>query len=137
MFKQLARFTLISFCFAIAACGSGGPTEQDARRMASEYYEALKRGDVDAAVRTLGGEQDAETWRYWLSQRMAQKGALQSYELRKVDVNTVYSGMLFVMDVDVVYPNGKSRETLTLGEPVTDGELKILSVHDEGGKPRL
>lgn len=130
MIKQYLTYMLAGVICCLAACSSG-PTEQDAMRLASAYYYALQGGDVDDALRTLGGEQEPEAWRHFLDQRLAQRGRPQSYDLRKVETNTVYSGVFYIMEFDVLYSGGKRRETLTLGEPVMDGELKIVSVRDE------
>jgi len=125
----------IKYVFAalllLAGCSVPAPTTREAVQYAQQYYDAVKAGDLDKAVRFLGGEKPAEAWRADLQDTLRQHGALQEYKLVRADMNTIYSGTLYVVEARVHYAKGIVNEVMTLREPVNGGELQIVSVRGE------
>ena len=124
----------------LSACGTNSPKPEIAKTIAEQFYKARLAGDNAAALSHYASQRPAETWQAHLDHIESSLGALQRYELKRSEVNTVFSGRYYIFDYTTHYSSGAmARETLTIFNKVGEEETAIVA-HDvsaDGFKPLL
>ena len=110
---------ILSVSLAFISCGSS-EKNAGAEESAIRFYDALKAGNVDAAVLEIepGVFDDMEPIKKALQNNLALLGNLQSYEKSSGwNINTsTETGTTVYVKFDVTYSNGSSEDSLTFRE---------------------
>ena len=137
---RLSQVIIIIIATALSACGANSPSQEIANTIAEQFYQARLAGDQAAALSHYTPQRPAETWQAHLDHIESSLGALQRYELKRSEVNTVFSGRYYIFDYTTHYSSGATaRETLTIFNKVGEEETTIVA-HDvsaDGFKPLL
>lgn len=124
---------------ALGACGGegagmGGSSVEAAERVAARFFEVVKAKNFAAVATMFSQPESGDQAIDQLQINQSKLGDLQSYELRKTDVNTVFSGRRFTLRYVTRYPEFTATETLILFESVSEPGIKIevYNVSSEG-----
>jgi len=103
--------------FIISACSTAVPSDGAVQRLGTELFTALKAKDFERALDHYAPEffqsRPREQWKAHLQSVQQKLGDLQSFELRRKQVDVRYTGTFFIYEYSVVYANEKSWETVT------------------------
>ncbi len=123
-FQYIATLACV---LALAGCQIGPPSSGAAERVASEYYQAIKAQDLAGAVMFYQDTnvQPREQWLQQLEDQREKLGDLQSYELVETTVNTVFSGVRYILRYKTRYTQATATETLIMFESVSDSKMVI------------
>ncbi len=101
----------------IAACSGPVPGDSAVERLGVEFFSALKAKDFERALDHYAPEffqsRPREQWQARLQAVQQKLGDMQSFELRRKQVDVRYTGTFFIYEYSVVYANEKSWETVT------------------------
>ena len=126
--RPLAAVLLLAALALLGACTVQHRTEQ-AKAVAEGFYRALHEDDLEAAAARLAGKKPQEAWLDELRARKLQLGRLQRYQLKDVEINTVFSGTYYLLTYQTAYSRGTATETLTVFEPVNQaGHMQAVSL---------
>ncbi|HAE34507.1 MAG: hypothetical protein H6548_02860 [Chitinophagales bacterium] len=119
---------ILAVSIALISCGSS-EKNAGAQESATRFYEALKAGNVDAAVLEIepGVFDDMEPVKKALNNNLALLGNLQSYEKSSGwNINTsTESGTTVYVLFKVEYAHGTSADSLTFHEG-EDGQMRLI-----------
>ena len=114
MVSALAAALLIA---VIGACTGPVPSNAAVEQLGVEFFTALKAKDFERALDSYAPEffegRPREPWKAHLQAIQEKLGDLQSFELKRKQVDMRYSGTFFIYEYSVVYANEKSWETVT------------------------
>ncbi len=116
---------LVMATCTLLACGQT-ENDQKARDLVDAYFLKLKKKDYDFAE-TFYRESDRGKWRLFISDSRKPLGKLLDYEIRDVEVNTVYSGRLFVVKVASFNSTLDAYEYLTVFRQVNSEDYVLQS----------
>ena len=93
--------------------------------------DALKSEDYGQAIKQYPDsffvKQTREGWKQKLKALNEERGAMQSYELKKSQADTRFSGKFFIFEYMVVHKGNKRvNHIITLIAPVTGGGIKLV-----------
>lgn len=107
-----ALLTLMS-----GACSTPVPSDGAVQKLGTELFTALKAKDFERALDYYAPEffqsRPREHWKAHLQTVQQKLGDLQSFELRRKQVDVRYTGTFFIYEYSVAYANAKSWETVT------------------------
>ena len=92
---------------------------------------AIKDQDYDRVIKqypdSFFTRQPSEAWVEKLKRITVERGPMQSFELKKSQADTRFSGKFYILEYMAIY-NGKNRANhlITFLAPVEGGELKII-----------
>ncbi|MBI5450174.1 MAG: hypothetical protein HY940_02340 [Gammaproteobacteria bacterium] len=104
----------------------GTVDDQQTSALINAYYRALQAGDIAQATAFYPDDQHLK-WQALLEQRRTDYGALISYQVKGVEINTVYSGRLYVVRISVHNELKDSFELVTLFKGLDGGDYTIQS----------
>ena len=135
------------------ACDSGNrgvneSTNPVVVEKAAALLDALKAGNYEQAIKQYPDsffvKQTREGWQQKLKILNEERGAMRSYELKKSQADTRFSGKFFILEYMVIHEGNKRvNHIITLIAPVMGGEIKLIGhkmtpwVDDSLGKNRL
>ncbi len=126
--RLLAASLLLAALALLGACTVQHRTEQ-AKAVAEAFYQALHEDDLEAAAARLAGKKPQEAWLEELRARKVQLGRLQRYQLKDIEINTVFSGTFYLLTYQTAYSRGTATEILTVFEPVNEaGHMQAVSL---------
>ena len=112
--RALAAALLVA---VIGACTASVPSDAAVEKLGIEFFTALKSKDFERALDYYAPEffegRPREPWKARLQAIQEKLGDLQSFELKRKQVDMRYSGTFFIYEYSVVYANEKSWETVT------------------------
>lgn len=102
---------------ALTACENSAPSDSAVQQLGTEFYSALKAKDFERALDYYSPDffngRPREEWKAHLQAIQQKLGDLQSFDLRRKQVDVRYTGTFFIYEYSVVYANEKSWETVT------------------------
>ena len=102
---------------ALTACENSAPSDSAVQQLGTEVYSALKAKDFERAREYYSPDffngRPREEWKAHLQTIQQKLGDLQSFDLRRKQVDVRYTGTFFIYEYSVVYANEKSWETVT------------------------
>ena len=114
MARVMAAVLLIS---VIGACSGPVPSDSAVEQLGLEFFSALKAKDYERALDYYSPDffngRPREEWKAHLQAIQQKLGDIQSFELRRKQVDVRYTGTFFIYEYSVVYANEKSWETVT------------------------
>jgi len=118
------------------ACDSGNrgvneSTNPIVVEKAAALLEALKAEDYGLAIKQYPDsffvKQTHEGWERKLKALGEERGNMQSYELKRSQADTRFSGKFFILEYMVIYEGNKRvNHIITLIAPVMGGEIKLI-----------
>lgn len=110
---MLAAFIMVT----ISACTNSVPSDGAVEKLGVEFYSALKAKDFERALDYYSPDffngRPREQWKAHLQAIQQKLGDVQSFDLRRKQVDVRYTGTFFIYEYSVVYANEKSWETVT------------------------
>jgi len=101
----------------ISACTNTAPSDAAVEKLGVEFYSALKAKDFERALDFYAPDffngRPREEWKAHLQTIQQKLGDLQSFELRRQQVDVRYTGTFYIYEYSVAYANEKSWETVT------------------------
>jgi len=101
----------------IGACTNTAPSDAAVEKLGVEFFTALKAKDFERALDYYAPEffqgRPREEWKAHLQAIQQKLGDLQSFDLRRQQVDARYTGTFYIYEYSVVYANEKSWETVT------------------------
>ncbi len=93
--------------------------------------DALKAGDYEQAInqypQSFFVKLTREGWKKKLKTLNEERGSMQSYELKKSQADTRFSGKFFILEYMMVHEGNKRvNHIITLIAPVTGGDIKLV-----------
>ncbi|HFQ92335.1 MAG TPA: hypothetical protein ENK29_05610 [Chromatiales bacterium] len=126
----LLAVLLLSMIFGVAGCGESGPVGPTAEEIGETFYAAVKSGDFATAADLFQDKQPRDQVIRQLEANQQRLGDLQSYKFKDIMVNTVFSGVRYILRYNTQYSSGtKATEGLILFQPVSDNVIRI-EVHN-------
>ena len=128
---HVRNFILIFATTLLLACTPGtAPNTRTAVTLGTQFYDAMKQGNIDQALDYYAEEffamRSREHWRTYLEDINKKVGALQSYKLAKLNADTRYRGKFFILEYRNIHEHGKTWETLTMVHQVKTNELRLI-----------
>ena len=116
--QRIARVMVAALLILMTgACSTPVPSDSTVQRLGTELFTALKAKDFERALDYYAPEffqsRPREQWKAHLQAAQQKLGDLQSFELRRKQVDVRYTGTFFIYEYSVVYANEKSWETVT------------------------
>jgi hypothetical protein len=132
----MARFfAIVLLVIGVTACsgGGGGDVPAEVKAKAEALLQALQQGDLDQAMvqydEGFFQQRSREAWRQTLSDLLAERGPMKSYEYVRGEVSTRYSATFYILQYNSTHQGNKRlRHIITLLWPV-DGEKLLLTGH--------
>jgi hypothetical protein len=98
---------------------------------AAALLDALKAGDYEQAIKLYPDsffvKQTREGWERKLKALNEERGTMKSYELKRSQADTRFSGKFFILEYMVVHEGNKRvNHIITLIAPVTGGGIKLV-----------
>lgn len=125
----------------LAACDK--PLDVEPSAFAASFYQHLKAKDFGAASAMLSigmlGTSSREAWMGFMAQVQAELGQLNDVKVKNIEINTVRTGRMFILDISAHYEKANAAETLTLfqGLHTTGLEVVAYDVKAAGLKARV
>ena len=114
MARVMAAALLISI---LAACSENVPSDSAVEQLGVEFFSALKAKDYERALDYYSPDffngRPREEWKAHLQAIQQKLGDMQSFSLRRKQVDVRYTGTFFIYEYSVAYANEKSWETVT------------------------
>lgn len=116
--QWMARFASVVFLvLIIGACSGPVPSDSAVEQLGLEFFSALKAKDYERALDYYSPDffngRPREEWKAHLQDIQRKLGDLQSFELRRKQVDVRYTGTFFIYEYSVAYAHEKSWETIT------------------------
>lgn len=125
--RLIAYLFLILLMAGLAGCAPGEDGDrQHARKVITQYYDAIKRGDFAAAAALYPQEQQ-QKWQAFLAREWAPLGRMQSYVIKGVEINTVFSGRIYLFKVTTHNENGDTFDMVTIFKKLNQDGYPIQS----------
>ena len=98
---------------------------------ASILLDAIKAGDFEKAIKQYPDsyflKQSPEVWTQKLKTLQEDRGVMQSYELKKSQADTRFSGKFYILEYMAVHEGNKRvNHIITLLAPVEGGDIIIV-----------
>ena len=130
LFGKKIKMGLMSMSLMLGGCSVGSPGVDVAQKTADDFYQAQQQQDMEKALSFYSDSRAKEEWQTHLEHINQSLGAVQSYKLKNVEVNTVLSGRFYMFDYQVNYSSGKgAAETLTLFDSVEPDDVPLIASH--------
>jgi len=101
----------------IGACTNTAPDDSAVEALGVEFYSALKAKDFERALDFYSPDffdgRPREEWKAHLQAIQKKLGDVQSFALKRQQVDVRYTGTFYIYEYSVVYANEKSWETIT------------------------
>ena len=115
---RIGRATLAAlFIMSIGACTNTAPDDSTVEALGVEFYSALKAKDFERALDFYSPDffngRPREEWKAHLQAIQQKLGEVQSFALKRQQVDVRYTGTFYIYEYSVVYANEKSWETVT------------------------
>ncbi len=139
--KLAPAFNVITLLLVLllSACSIGSPDASTVQKVADQFFLAQQQQDFDTAVKFYSDNRSPEAWRSHLENISGSLGNIESYQFKRMEVNTVLSGRLYIFEYEVSYSSGKNaKETLTLFDTVESDDVTGIVSHvisADGFKP--
>lgn len=120
----------IALLSLLAACSMGSPTGDVVAKEVEGFYKARQQQDIDVALGYYSNKRPAEDWQHHLEHVASQLGNVESFEKKRMEVNTVLSGRFYIFDYQVKYSSGAdASETLTFFDTVKEDDKFGIVAH--------
>ncbi len=117
---------LLSMVLVLAGCGESGPVGPSAEEIGEQFYAAVKNGDFAAAADLYVEKQPRDQVIRELQANQQRLGDLESYKFKDSVVNTVFSGVRYILRYNTQYSSGsRATEGLIMFQPVSDNVIRI------------
>ncbi len=141
MKKDVSRISLhvvlaIVLTMLLFACdnnnrGANSSTNPAVEKQAAALLDALKAGDYPLAIKQYPDsyfvKQTREGWERKLRTLSEERGAMKSYELKRSQADTRFSGKFFILEYMVIHEGNKRvNHIITLLAPVMGGEIELI-----------
>jgi len=100
--------------------------EDEARKIAEQYYAMLQSGDLTKAATFYEPDQRGH-WEMFLQKQAQEMGPMTSHSFKSKTVNTVFSGKFYIFQVGTKYGENSADEILTLFLKVGEQNIHIVS----------
>ncbi len=131
---------------AALLCGCGAASARpEAENLARQYFEAMKRGDVDNVIdlysKDIAGGAGRDSYKLMLTKINAKLGNVESYALESWDVTTTSGGArpgtFVTLTYNVRYRNSAGTESFNMFRPARGGPFRITqhAVNSAGLRP--
>ncbi len=117
---------LLLMVITLTGCGESGPAGPSAEEIGEQFYVALKQGDFASAAELYVEKQPRAEIIRQLEEYQQKLGDLESYKFKDIVVNTVFSGVRYILRYNTTYTNGtRATEGLIMFQPVSDNIIRI------------
>lgn len=101
----------------LGACTNTAPSDSAVEQLGVEFFSALKAKDFERALDYYSPDffngRPREEWKAHLQAIQQKLGDMQSFALRRQQVDVRYTGTFYIYEYSVTYANEKSWETVT------------------------
>jgi len=111
--------------FSLSGCGLSGPVGPNAEQVGELFYAALVKGDFAAAADLYVEKRSRAEIIQELEEYQQRLGDLKSYKKKDMVVNTVYSGVRYIIKYKTQYTQLNATEGLIMFQPVTDNIIRV------------
>jgi hypothetical protein len=129
-FFQALLLIVLTLPVFLIACSVSGVSNKAAADKGKAVLEALKSGNIDNALASYSDKffvmQSRNSWRDRLENISKEIGQIQTYEIRKLNSDTRYSGKFFIIEYKVVHGNGSTWQTLNMVNPNDTDKVELI-----------
>lgn len=126
--------SLILLLMGLAACSGGGGSGElppQVRAEADALLQVIQKQDYAAAVALYDEgffqNRSKESWQKELSDIMAERGPMASYEFVRSEISTRFSAVFYILEYNSIHDGNKRlRHTITLLWPVNGDKLLLI-----------
>ncbi len=117
---------------SLSACTIGSPGAEVVQKRADQFYQVLQQQDLETALGfySPSEKRSSDAWRSHLEHVADSLGKVETFEFKRIEVNTVLSGRFYIFEYQVSYDSGKSgKETLTFFDTVETDDVAGIVAH--------
>lgn len=124
------RNSWLVLVLALSACSMGSPDADVVQKMVDQFYQTQQQQDIDSAVKYYSDKRSPDAWRSHLENIADSLGKVETYQFKRMEVNTVLSGRFYIFEYEVSYSSGKNaKETLSLYDTVESDDVTSIVAH--------
>ena len=127
----ITLLTMLLFACDNSDRGANTSTNPEVAKQAAALLDAIKIADYELAIKQYPDsffvKQTREGWKKKLKTLNEERGTMRSYELKRSQADTRFSGKFFILEYMVVHEGNKRvNHIITLIAPVMGGAIKLI-----------